>query len=378
MARPMRLLLAQGLLGALASLGAGALTLHCSGEDSTLGGLPHSGAGGSATASSSGAAGSGGTLAFDAGEPEDHSIDQFYEDDHLPAGSGGTLAFDAGEPEDHSIDQFYEDDPLPTTCDGGGQPPPHPGGTPECPGDKNLQGCPCQKEGENAACWPGKRKNRNRGICKDGTTVCKLLDENKLGWGPCAGAVLPVPGATKGKEACLCFSGGHWELDNLVPCFFTSNGKTVAVSTVLVGNYPQYPPNADAPPAQPWSPNRLTVDCTGFFKLCYTIKAGDGKSPKPADCVVASVCTEQHYAPANAVVEFPPLPSWLSTPAQSACVQQFMSGGGYGEMSVVGESDECDKVDKVFQTVTYCPLACSNPNPPPECANCQPGGGGSF
>src|SRR5678816_3170088 len=60
-----------------------------------------------------------------------------------PTGSnaGGSVYFDANT-KDYSAERFYEDDPPPMGCDGGGQPP-VPGGTPECPDDKNLPGCPC-------------------------------------------------------------------------------------------------------------------------------------------------------------------------------------------------------------------------------------------
>ena len=335
------------VLGALASFTIAGSSVHCAADGDTAAGGTPAGAGGNSASNGSGS-GNG-------------------------SGVGG-INFDADIP-DYSADRFFEDDPPPTGCDGGGQPP-TPGGSPECPDDKNLEGCPCTTEGQTAACWPGKRKNRNHGICKDGVTTCEVEGEVGLAWGPCVGAQLPT--GTEGKAACLCFSGGHWDIANLSPCFFSSNGTTVAVSTVVVNGQPQCPASADAPPAEPWSTNTLKTDCTGYFKLCYTLKAGDGANPQPNDCEIIEVCTEAYYSPANSVVEFPPLPSWLSSPGQGACVQQFIDSGGYGEMSVVGESDECDLVDKVFQHVTYCPLSCNEPNPPPECANCQPGGGGDF
>ena len=343
------------VLGALCSLVAVASTIHCGGTSNT------NGSGGNGTAGNgTGASATGGTTTSSG----------------TGTGAGGTLDDLEAGAQDYSSEDFFQDDPPPMTCDGGGQPPDPPGGTPECPDDKNLENCPCPEQGKVAACWPGLRKNRNHGICHDGTTTCILNGESDLKWGPCVGAQLPT-GAT-GKAACGCFSGGHWNIDNLSPCFFTVNGVTTAVSTHLVGATPACPDNVDAPPAEPWSTNQLKTDCTGYFKLCYSIKAGDPKNPQPADCEITKVCTEAHYAPANTVVPFPDLPSWLSTPAQDACVQQFINTGGYGEMSVVGESDECEKVEKVFQHVTYCPLSCNDPNPPPECANCMPGGGGNF
>jgi hypothetical protein len=156
------------------------------------------------------------------------------------------------------------------------------------------------------------------------------------------------------------------------------NSTTVAVSTSIQGGQIQCPPNVDAVPSVPWSTDTLTIDCTGLFKLCYTIKAGDPKNPLPTDCVLAQSCVEAYYPVANQPFTMPPLPAWLSDASMSACVQKFINSGGYGEMSVDGQSDECEKVNKVFQRVTYCPLSCNDPNPPASCAQCTPGGGGNF
>ena len=341
-------------LGAVCSFLAAASSVHCSGDGGTNTG-GNAGAGGKGTGASAGAGGNTTSTGNN--------------------GGGGTLDDLEAGTQDYSSEDFFQDDPPPMSCDGGGQPV-TPGGTPECPDDKNLENCPCPEQGKTAACWPGLRKNRNHGICHDGTTTCILNGESDLKWGPCTGYQLPT--GNTGKAACGCFSGGHWNIDNLSPCFFTINGTTTAVSTHIANGVPACPDNVDAAPAEPWSTNQLKTDCTGYFKLCYALKAGDGKNPMPGDCQITKVCTEAHYAPANSVMEFPPLPSWLSGPADDACVQAFITTGGYGEMSVVGESDECEKVEKVFQHVTYCPLSCNDPNPPPECANCQPGGGGNF
>jgi len=343
------------LLGGLASFAMAATSVHCAADGDTSDG-------------SGGGNGSGNPSGSGAG---------------IASGTGGELGIDAPGGMDHSIDRFFEDDPPPMSCDGGGMAPPAPGGTPECPDDKNLPGCPCTQQGETAACWTGKRKNRHHGVCKDGETTCVLNGENDLTWGDCVGEVLPDPNATSGKAACLCFSGGHWDIDNTSPCFFfndpSQTNVAATVSTTLNGTTIQCPADINGPPAEPWSKNRLTVDCTGYFKLCYSIKAGDGANPQPTDCEIVKVCTEAYYTPANTVVEFPVLPSWLANdPATITCANSFVANGGYGEMSVVGESDECDHVDKVFQHVTYCPLACNGPNPPAMCANCQPGGGGNF
>jgi len=262
------------------------------------------------------------------------------------------------------------------TCDGGGMPPPVMG-TPECPSDKNLPGCDCSMAGPGkmAACWTGLRKNRNHGICKDGMTTCTQMGE-QLVWGPCVGEQLPT--GTTGKAACGCFSGGHWALTNLSPCFYTDNGNSGAISTTETGGQIMCPASFTSAPTDPWSTDTLVTDCTGSFNLCYTIKAGDGKNPQPSDCTLIKVCSASYYSMANVVQNWPPLPGWISDPSAAACVAQFQASGGYGQMSVDGQSDECELVNKVFQTVTYCPLSCNMPNPPAMCAMCMAGGGGSF
>lgn len=290
---------------------------------------------------------------------------------------------------DYSAEQFFLDDPPPLSCDGGGNPV-KPGGTPECPDDKNLQGCPCTQVGATAPCWPGLRKHRNHGACKDGTTTCELEGEVALKWGECKGykGLNPstfMPLGTTGKAACTCFSGGFWQIDNLSPCFFTQ-GTTVtgSVSTIMPGNCPAAADFLNGiPPAEPWSTNAVTSDCTGFFKLCYTLKALSTPNGQPGagDCTMKQVCTEAYYSVVNVEQPFPDLPGWITQNAgETACAQAFVTNGGYAEMSVKGQSDECDKVEKVFQTVTYCPLKCADPAnaTDPECVNCQNGGGGPF
>jgi hypothetical protein len=287
-------------------------------------------------------------------------------------------------------DAFWAQDPPPEWCgpDGGATPPQPPGGTPDCPDDKNRQGCTCTSQGAQAPCWPGLRANRNLGQCKDGTTTCISNDEFGLVWGPCEGYVLPDPGATKGKAACKCFSGGQWKIDNLSPCFVNYSSTYYAVSTYLNGATAQCPtsiPGTPPPTPQPgttWSTDTIQVDCAGHFKLCYTLKAGTAATPQTTDCELVKVCTEGDYPTANQVQTFPALPSWSST--NSTCATQFATSGGYGEMSVVGMSVLCDAVDDgsgqpfVFNRVQYCPLSCNTNPSAPECQNCSQGGSGNF
>jgi len=77
---------------------------------------------------------------------------------------------------------------------------------------------------------------------------------------------------------------------------------------------------------------------------------------------------------ANVVTTLPDLPAWQGMDV--ACAQQFATSGGYGEMSVYGESVRCETIGGkaqpyVFGRNPYCPLV----NPP---AGCVSGGSGSF
>lgn len=329
-------------------------------------------------------AGDGGTSATRDASPGDPAMRR----------DGSFASRDAGPPDvGPDPEAFWADDPPPRTClpDGGmGVPPDPPGGTPECPDDKNREGCRCETIGETAPCWPGLRVDRNRGICMDGTTRCEPYDEFTGRWGACIGYVLPVPGFERGPEACGCFSAGSWEIDNLSPCFVEYGaGRVYAVSTFIdaTGNASCPTSLSSTPPprpepGRPWSTNRLTVDCAGRFRLCYRLRAGDVEAPAGADCVVAESCTEAWYAEAGVAQELPPLPGWSGT--DPVCAQRFRDAGGYGEMTVLGLSIECDPVDDgagaeyVFNRTGYCPLRCLETPDLPECERCEMGGSGSF
>lgn len=293
-----------------------------------------------------------------------------------------------------NYDAFFADNPPPRYCGPDGSaadapaPPPLPGGTPECPDDLTHEGCECTTIGEMHSCWPGARANRNRGICRDGMARCEPYDELSGRWGPCVGAVLPTPGVVRGPGACQCFSQGRWQIDNTSPCFVQTGGLYYAVSTYLSGMTAQCPtlaPGARPPfmpmAGQPFSTNSLTVDCTGQFELCYAIKAGSAATPLPTDCTVARVCTSAWYGTRNVAQTFPPLPGWSGM--DQACAQRFVMSGGYGEMSVVGQSSECEMINDrgapyVFNRVTYCPLRCNMTPTLPECVGCGNGGSGMF
>ena len=303
---------------------------------------------------------------------------------------------DAGVPLDAkpNVDAFFAEDPPPLYCgpDGGMSTPPNPGGSVECPADKNREGCPCPEADMTAACWPGKRKNRERGICQDGTTVCRRDEEFGMRWGPCEGYVLPTEGVTAGPEACGCFSSGTWTLSNLSPCIHeTAPDAMGATSVYLYSSYlnsegelacnavTSLPPDT---PEQNWSESGLNVDCEGQFELCFTIKAGDIEDPQQSDCVISRTCVDVWYAEAGQNMPLPPLPGWSSD--RSDCARRFLDEGGYGEMSVLGTSIECDAVDDgegspfVFQRTNYCPPRCQDDTEDPACENCKIGGSGDF
>jgi len=291
----------------------------------------------------------------------------------------------------------YANDPPPRWCGPAGQPePPKPGGTADCPDDKNKPGCGCTVLGEKKPCWTGLRANRNLGVCKDGETTCTQINENVKAWGPCEGQVLPTSGVTKGKDACKCFSLGQWKIANLSPCTAQVNGTYYSLSTVTDGNGSNNRPvgEADCPklptsgvppvPGSDWSTDTLKVDCAGHFKLCYELKVGNFDAPTAADCSLAKVCVEADYLKEDVEQTFPNLGPWRST--DSACAQKWETTGGYGEMTVVGESVRCDKVDDgagnafVFNRVKYCPSLCREAANAglPECQGCQQGGSGEF
>lgn len=331
-------------------------------------------------------------------------------DDGSSSGSSGQFdtdgSFDPNKRPDAG--DLYANDPPPKWCGPAGQPEPaRPGGTLDCPDDKNKPGCACDVLGEQKPCWTGLRANRNLGVCKDGVATCVQLNENNKGWSECVGEVLPVPGATEGKNACKCFSEGQWKLANLAPCFLEVCGalepdpdrpgsdrcvpstityRSATSSTVNGGTI--VCPAAQNPqpiPSQAWTTDTLKVDCAGEFELCYELKAGDFAAPNAADCSLAKVCTPKTFYPTEDVEQaFPDLGPWVSS--NDACIQKWNAGGGYGEMTVKGLSVRCDAVDDgngnsyVFNRVKYCPPKCrGGANATlPECQGCQNGGSGTF
>ncbi len=364
------------------------------------------------------------------------------DDDGRPGGDGGgadrpDIGLMDGQHRDIEVpgdgpdqDAFFAMDPPPEMCLENGMRVPGSvdgpvGGTPECPDDKNRQGCPCFTIGERAACWPGLRVNRNRGQCHDGMTTCELRGEFGA-WGPCQGYVLPDPDAEIGPASCKCFSAGRWSLANLNPCFVSYGSTLYGVSTILrvcsdvnaermaageplipcpggdnaalIAQCPDLSGDPPPPaPAQPWTPGTLKVDCTGRYELCYTLKAGPVEEASPDDCVIAQACAApEWYREADVTQDWPSLSSWASS--NSACIAEFGERGGYGEMTVRGLSSECDNIGTptgpgevddlddlefvVFNRIPYCPAECSEvprPDPLPEiCDRCGMGGSGDF
>jgi hypothetical protein len=305
-------------------------------------------------------------------------------------GNGGNTLDAAVVPLDAtpSLDAFFINDPPPPYCalDGAVGMAVNPGGTPTCPDDKNREGCPCTKAGQTAACWPGKRVNREHGVCKDGTATCVATQEFGLLWGACKGYVLPTAGAIAGPDACRCFSSGTWALTNLAPCLYTTNNNTYLYSShldsagkIACNTVSSVPPGK---PAEDWNSSTLKLDCAGKFTLCYTIKAGDVKNPQPADCVLNKQCLDVAYDTIQAEQKLPNLPGWTS--GDKDCGNKFVSVGGYGEMSVEGQSVECDKVDDgkgnpyIFLRTAYCPPRCTDTPNTAECKACSTGGSGTF
>lgn len=300
--------------------------------------------------------------------------------------AGDRAAVDASFVE---ADHFFIDDDPPPFCgpDGGMMPGQDPGGTDECPADKNRQGCPCEVDGEQAPCWPGRRDNRHHGQCHDGTATCYETEEFGKRWGPCEDYTLPDEDALRGAEACRCFSNGSWRLTNLSPCVVEYQHEYYLHSSSLQAapgggvNCPAMtaPPSA---PDEPWSRSALQMDCGGQFRLCFTIKGGHVMNASDDDCVLAQLCQETWYETAGEELKLPDLPGWISE--DTACAGTFATEGGYGEMSIQGLSRECTAVDDgegkplVFYRAGYCSPTCALDPTADGCATCSTGGAGDF
>jgi hypothetical protein len=307
---------------------------------------------------------------------------------------------DGGFPDPSLVDpsaSLYKDDPPPQWCgpESGAKAPPTITGTAECPSDKNLPGCACDTIGATAPCWEGLRKDRNLGICKDGTTTCIRRSETLNVWDSCKGQVLPVPGG-KGAEACNCFTAGEWKIKNTSPCLWTNDDV----------NYTAFSTQGDTgagctsstPPGGPWSSSTLKVDCEGTFRLCFKIRAGDYNNPKSDDCVLGEACVNATYLNKGEIQKLAEdLPAWVTT--NPTCARKWEKetpsnvSPGYGEMIVKGKSFYCDDIDDgsgnpfVFNRVQYCPRICRPTNPVsdggyhPEaqiCIDCQLSAEGRF
>ena len=257
-------------------------------------------------------------------------------------------------------------DPPPQYC--GPKPeaaPKPPGGTVECPDDKNREGCSCTTPGESAACWPGLRVNRSLGQCKDGKTTCVQKGELAMAWGPCVGAVLPS--GTSGKAACTCFSSGSWHMDNATFC----SGDDGNGGLIMISGEKDHSCSQTGTPVGPFSANTLKVDCAGHYKLCFTIKAGSSKAPNATDCTVGQSCVEVDYETSGAVQTLPDLPSWKSS--NQTCMKSFEMTGGYGEMTVLGKSVACDDVSNQGKPIVFDRGAYCSPNDP-SCVGSGPTG----
>lgn len=309
-----------------------------------------------------------------------------------------------------NYDAFFAMDPPPQMClPDGGRVAIDAGtitGTVDCPSDRNREGCPCDTLGMTAPCWPGLRVNRNRGQCHDGMTTC-VGDE--IGrWGPCMGAVLPTPGATRGPGACNCFSSGTWNIPNIAPCFLFRDmartqiwGANSTIGTGMCDNAAHTCGTSSCMVTMPtmyWSTNTLQVDCGGRFHLCVRLRAFPSTTAfmshttSATDCTMAESCTDVTVPPIAPgsmapTVTPPPLPAWYtSTPAQVACAQTFATNSGYAEFTVVGLSSECQDFNDgaggplVFNRILYCPLLCADPANAgrPECMGCGNGASGMF
>jgi hypothetical protein len=175
-------------------------------------------------------------------------------------------------------------------------------------------------------------------------------------------------------------------LSNLVPCIQNS-AKGVFIYSSHPDDEHGFECSAvsgarQAAPVEDWSDSTLEVECAGQFKLCYTMKAGRASQPKPSDCTLMHSCIDVWYGDAGELQELPALPGWAASDA--ACAKRFVDVGGYGEMSVIGLSAECDPVDDghgapyVFLRTGYCDSACASTPDADGCRECSSNGSGNF
>ena len=106
-------------------------------------------------------------------------------------------------------------------------------------------------------------------------------------------------------------------------------------------------------------------------------------SPKTDDCVITQLCEQDIWYPKAGVDQsLAPLPSWSSE--NTECAGKFVQVGGYGEMSVIGRSIECEDIDDghadpfIFYRTGYCPPSCVSTPDTPSCQACRSGGSGMF
>jgi len=183
--------------------------------------------------------------------------------------------------------------------------------------------------------------------------------------------------------ACACFLHGTWKIDNLSPCFYSvtddAGMSQGAISTTDIGGQSTCPIDFSMTPTAAWSTDTLTTDCTGQYRLCYTLKAGNASNPQATDCIVAQSCADGDYTTVDQPQTWPSLPGWIATGGAVTCASTFYNDGGYGEMTVTGTPTGCSTITKTIGTVTYCPVTCNQPNAPASCATCTPGAsGGGF
>jgi hypothetical protein len=206
------------------------------------------------------------------------------------------------------------------------------------------------------------------------------------GHGGGAGSVATAGASGNGAldaGACGCLLHGAWKIDNLSPCFYSVAGDAGtsegAISTTDLGGQINCPADFSMAPTAAWSTDTLTTDCTGHYRLCYTLKVGSASNPQTNDCIVAQSCAEGDYTTVDQSQTWPSLPGWISTGAEATCATTFYNDGGYGEMTVTGTPSGCSAITKTIGTVTYCPSSCNQANAPASCATCVSGASdGSF
>ena len=206
-------------------------------------------------------------------------------------------------------------------------PPPPTPGTPECPDDKKPPRLRMSDAGKTIPCLAGAARKPQLGhLSRRRNHLRARAGELGQNLGSMKDTSCPSPERPPEPMPASVFRRDAGRFDNLVPCFYTlKRSRHRATSSVIQGGKPTCVDEpAAAKPTSPWSPEHLTVDCVGHWKLCYTLRAGDGKI-RSTDCVVATSCNRRRLPMPTNHQALPQLPAWQRRPPRRSTAPKVQS-----------------------------------------------------